>query len=266
MKTNNTLAPKKTVKTQSLTTSADNGRITSYKDNSGTNVELSINIVKNYLCPNQGITDAEAFMFLELCKFQRLNPFTRDAYLIKYGGQPAQMITGKETFTRRAQANPKFKGMKAGIVVLNSEGKIENREGEILLDDEELLGGWGEVFVDGYVEPIFATVNLRERMQVKADGTPMAKWATAPCLMIRKCGLVAALREAFPDTLGGLYAPEEMPVDDVDLPVAPVEQPKKEEPAMPKVNRATGEVIDAETAEVSDDDFANNFFDMEDGQ
>ena len=32
---------------------------------------------------------------LELCKAQQLNPFIRDAYLVKYGQQPAQIIVGR---------------------------------------------------------------------------------------------------------------------------------------------------------------------------
>jgi hypothetical protein len=40
--------------------------------------------------------------------------------------------------------------------------------------------------------------------------------------MIRKVALVQALREAFPEDFGGMYSPEEMPVDTQTLPDNPV--------------------------------------------
>ena len=71
-------------------------------------VELSGEIIKKYLVPagKDGkpslVTDQEVTMFLKLCQYQKLNPFLREVYLIKYGNQPATMVTGKETFLKRA--------------------------------------------------------------------------------------------------------------------------------------------------------------------
>ena len=79
-----------------------------------------LEIVKKYICPLA--TDQEIYLFLQLCKFQQLNPFLREIYLIKYSsGQPASMVTGKETFTKRANRNPQYKGFKAGVVVSNKQ-------------------------------------------------------------------------------------------------------------------------------------------------
>jgi len=47
----------------------------------------------------------------------------------------------------------------------------------------------------------------------------MSSWKTMPATMIRKVPLVQSLREAFPDEFGGMYSPEEMPVDSSALPV-----------------------------------------------
>ena len=223
----------------------------SYTDLAGNNVDLSMGLIKDYLCPSSNISDAEAYMFLSLCKFQRLNPFVREAYCVKYGSNPATMIVGKETYTKRAAQHPKFQGMKAGVVVLKPDGTLENRVGELILPSEELVGGWAEVYVKDYVEPISAVVSLRERMQMK-DGKPMSKWATSPGLMIRKCALVAALREAFPDILGGMYTAEEQGVEEQDITAAPVPQPV--DVAYTDMN--TGEVVEPEDVEAS-------FFDQE---
>ena len=223
----------------------------SYTDLAGNNVNLSMGLIKDYLCPGQNISDAEAYMFLSLCQFQRLNPFTREAYCVKYGSNPATMIVGKETYTKRAAQHPKFRGLKAGVVVIKKDGTIENRVGELVLPDEELVGGWADVFVDGYVEPISAVVSINERMQ-KKDGKPMSKWATSPALMIRKCALVAALREAFPDILGGMYTAEEQGIEEQDITAAPVPQPVD----VPYTDVNTGEVVEPEDLEAS-------FFDQE---
>ena len=54
---------------------------------------LNVETVKNYLVRGNGdITDQETLMFIELCKAQHLNPFINEAYLIKFGSQPAQTI------------------------------------------------------------------------------------------------------------------------------------------------------------------------------
>ena len=65
---------------------------------------LSATTVKNYIAP--GATDQEVLYFIELCKAQKLNPFVRDAYLVKYGTQPAQIIVGKDVFLKKAGENP----------------------------------------------------------------------------------------------------------------------------------------------------------------
>lgn len=228
----------------------------SFCDVSGNNVELSVQLVKQFLCPNSAVTDAEAYMFVELCKFRKLNPWTREAYAIKYGSNPLQMVVGKDAFTKRAQKNPKYRGSKAGVVVVNLKGELENRVGEIVLDGETLIGGWADVYVDNYIDPINATVSFTERCQYK-DGKPASKWATSPGLMIRKCALVAALREAFPEDLGGLYAPEEMGFSEDAQNVAPID------PKAYAQDAEYVEVDEADDAEMNIDEFQNSFFDEE---
>ena len=86
--------------------------------------------------------------FLELCRAQNLNPFIKDAYLVKYGSNPATIITGKEVFTKRAAKNKSYKGFEAGITVQRGNS-IERREGSAVFAGEKLLGGWARVHVDG---------------------------------------------------------------------------------------------------------------------
>ena len=80
----------------SLTQKSVENKVVEY-DCNGQMVKLSPNIVRNYLVNGSGaVTDQEVAMFLNLCKYQRLNPFLKEAYLVKYGNQPATIVTGKE--------------------------------------------------------------------------------------------------------------------------------------------------------------------------
>lgn len=166
---------------------------------------LTAETVKNYLVSGNGkVTDQETLMFIELCKAQKLNPFLREAYLIKFGNTPANIVVGKDVFVKRAYRNPNYRGMKAGIVVVTSDGKLEEREGSLKLKNEQLVGGWCEVYVQGQEFPIKSMVSIEEYS--KGQST----WKQMPGVMIRKCAMVTALREAFPEDLQGLYDSSEM--------------------------------------------------------
>jgi phage recombination protein Bet len=191
----------------------------------GEKLEITANTVKQYLVAGQAnkITTQEVGMFLKLCQGQKLNPFLREAYLVKYGEQPAQMVVGKDAFTKRAENNPNYKGSKAGIIVVNLKGDIEEREGTFYLHSknrEELVGGWAKVFFKDGKEEVYHTVSLDEY------NTGKSMWANKPATMIRKVALVQALREAFPNSLSQLYTQEEVGVDE-DLPNEPIDIDKE---------------------------------------
>ena len=90
--------------------------IVKYHSMTGQEIILSPEIVRNYLVNGDPtkVTDQEIMMFLTLCKYQKLNPFLREAYLIKYGNKMA-IVTGKETFLKRAVKNPNYQGHRTGI-------------------------------------------------------------------------------------------------------------------------------------------------------
>lgn len=174
--------------------------------------KLTADTVKNYIAPNA--TEQEMLMFIELCKAQNLNPFVRDAYLVKYGNQAAQIIVGKDVFIKRASENPNFNGMKAGIVVLNKNGEIQEREGALKLPGEELVGGWCEVYLKDKDYPTKSLVSFEEYAQKTKEGRLNSMWSGKGATMIRKVAQSQALREAFPKELRGLYQQEEMGVED----------------------------------------------------
>ena len=185
----------------------------------GEMVKLSPAMIKKYLVSGGGnVTDGEVMMFLSLCRYQHLNPFLKEAYLIKFGStDPATIVTGKDVFTKRADANPNYKGKKAGVVVLRKDGSIEEREGTMVLPDEKLVGGWAKVFIKDK-EPEYQSVSFEEYAGRKKDGTLNSQWSKKPATMIRKVAVVQALREAFPDRFQGMYAQEEFAeVSDIKL-------------------------------------------------
>lgn len=193
--------------------------IVEYKADNGQDIRVTEQDVRDLMAANgnamENVTSQEVKMFLRLCQSQRLNPFTRDAYIVKYGNQPASVIAGKDAFVKRATRNKKYRGHEAGITFIRRVKEnggirktIERREGSMLLEGEELIGGWAKVYLDGYACPIFEEVALSE--YAAPDRYGKNGWSKMPATMIRKVALCHALREAFPEDLGGLYGAEEM--------------------------------------------------------
>ena len=213
-----------------------NTRTIEYESN-GEIVKLSPQTVRNYLVAGGGdVSDQEVVMFLNLCKFQHLNPFLREAYLIKYGNSPATIVTGKDTFIKRAKRNKDFIGKQSGIIVADENGNVAEREGTFHLPGESVVGGWAKVYIRGYEAPEYASVSFEEYAGRKSNGELNSQWASKPATMIRKVALVQALREAFPEDFGGLYAQEERKeVADIVLDETAISEPAAVIPEQPPV-------------------------------
>lgn len=198
-------------------------------DANGETVKLSPGMIKRYLVSGDAdrVTETEVMMFLNLCRFQHLNPFLREAYLIKYGDNPAQMVVGKDVHLKRAMKDPRFRGMQAGVILATKDGRITEREGAAYIPGvETLIGGWCRVYIDGWGNPFYSAAAFNEYVQLK-NGKPNRMWASKPGTMIRKVAVAQALREAFPEANSQLYAPEEMgEASEVELPDTPVIAPE----------------------------------------
>ena len=193
----------------------------------GQEVKLNEALVRNYLAKgNSQITDADIVQFISICKYNELNPFLGEAYLVKYGSTPAQMVVSKEAYLKRADSNQQYEGLKAGIIVrkeVSREGDriifgTENREGCFINAGEELVGGWAEVYRKDKKFPYFQSVSFKEYDKGQS------LWKEKPSTMIRKVAIVQALREAFPSQLNALYISEETSVrvedaESVEIPV-----------------------------------------------
>ena len=174
---------------------------TTYEVN-GETVKLSPGIIKKYLVRgNKEVNDQEIMMFLSLCKYQKLNPFLNEAYLVKFGGD-AQIIVGKEAFMKRAESNTKYKGIEAGIIV-ERNNELHEIEGAVKLKNDQLIGGWAKVYRSDRDMPVVSKVSVEEYDKKQST------WKQMPLTMIRKTAIVNALREAFPENLGAMYTEEE---------------------------------------------------------
>ena len=174
-------------------------------------VKLSPSMVRQYLVSGNGkVTDQEVVMFMQLCRYQKLNPFLNEAYLVKFGNQAASIITSKEAFMKRAENNPHYKGFKAGIVVARGD-EMKHLDGAIKMPKDQLIGAWADVYRDDRTVPTHVEISLEEFSKGQAT------WKQMPNNMIRKTALVNALREAFPENLGALYTEDDkQPVREVN--------------------------------------------------
>lgn len=175
-------------------------------------IELSSDIVRKYLVNGESklVTDQEIVMFMGMCKANKLNPFNKDAYLIKYGSQPASMIISKDVFFKRAIENPMYNGMESGICV-EKNGEIITRAGHVYIKGTEtLLGAWCKVYRKDWEFPVYQEVNFDEYAGRTKTGELNSNWKTKPAVMITKVAEATALRKAFTDCMQGMYIAEEV--------------------------------------------------------
>lgn len=174
-----------------------------FTDDHGDLITITSEDVRMHICP---AADAkEVAYFMELCRAQRLNPFLNEAYLVKFKGNPAQIMVAHKALVKRAEAHPQYDGMEHGVVVLrNGEVHHEQRGAVYAEAGETLIGGWCKVYRKDRRMPIYAERSL------KSMDKGQANWKSMPDLMIDKCAQAAALREAFPDELRSMYVQEEM--------------------------------------------------------
>ena len=240
MTVSNSLAPKNESKEQMVEFMAG-----------GEQVKLTPSIVKNYLVSGDKdrVTTQEIVMFINLCKYAGLNPWMKEAYCIKYGNEPATMVVGKEAFQKRAEDHPAYDGDESGIIVIDQNGVIKYRKGTMKLPEEEIIGGYAEVWRKDRAHSKRVEVAFEEYCGRKKDGTLNSQWSKRPATMIRKVAIVQALRESFPNAFGGMYTAEEQGLDETNIiDVTPAEQPKIEDHAPVEETKEESKKSDAAAA------------------
>ncbi|QKE60400.1 recombination protein beta [Streptococcus phage smHBZ8] len=166
--------------------------------------KLDGNTLRDFVDPQRKASQQELKTLLAIVKNRNLNPFTKEVYFIKYGSAPAQIVVSKEAIMKRAEESPNFDGFEAGIVVETNEGAIERLTGTIAPKGASLRGGWCKVYRKDRSHAIEADANF----EYYTTGKNL--WQKMPALMIRKVAIVSAFREAFSESVGGLYTADEM--------------------------------------------------------
>jgi len=151
-------------------------------------------------------SEGDCLRFANLCRGRELNPWTGDCFMIGYdsqGGATFELITSYQALLKRAERSPNFDGLEGGIVVQAGD-TVEHRKGSLLMKGERIVGGWAKAYRSDRRIAHEAIIDF------KPFDTGRSRWKVDPAGMIQKCAKAAALREAFPNTVGGLYVQEEM--------------------------------------------------------
>jgi len=147
-----------------------------------------LQLIKNTVA--KGATDDELKLFLYRCKNMDMDPLKPgQIHFVKYGNSPGTIVVGIEGFRTRAARSGKLAGISRGVI-RDDKGKC--------------IGAWCEVHRKDWTHP------AREEVSLTEYNTGKSAWAKMPETMIKKVAEAAALRMAFPDDLGGIYATEEM--------------------------------------------------------
>lgn len=194
-----------------------------------------LDTLKNTVC--QGATEAEFRMFVEICRSTGLNPFKREIWFIKSKGYTknngevvegkVQIMTGIMGYLAIANKHPEFDGMECEIE--RDENKRPVSAVCKVYRKDRKFPSVGEALFSEYYQ---------KGREYKGDYKPTV-WDSKPSIMIAKVAKSIALREAFPQELGGTHTEEEMgqeievensntvaPVSPPDL--APKTEPKPE--------------------------------------
>lgn len=166
---------------------------------------ISIAEVKEFWCvPTKSgklCSDSQAHKFRLLCKARHLDPREGDAFLIGYDTQDGpvfNLITAHQALLKRAEASPRYNGMRSGVITTDGNTIFEH-EGDFVPDGEKLLGAWATVYLKGIDH------NPKKTIKLSTFDKGFGRWKIDPAGMIVKCCEADALRTAFPSSLAGMY-------------------------------------------------------------
>lgn len=182
----------------------------------GQTVELTAQIVRDFLVTGKRdlVSNQEIAYFLGICKARQLNPFVKDCYLIKYGSEPAAIVTAIDFYRSRARAAIDCTGWQKGVICLNNDtGELRYSKG-LVLPNETLVGGWFKARPTGWNVDFELEVNLDGYIKKTADGSITKFWSKAnQPSQIMKVAESQGLRTVWPDLFQGTYTADERNFD-----------------------------------------------------
>jgi len=169
------------------------------------------NISRHHLAVlNRGDSTLSAQDFtviLETCIYEKLNPVC-DIVVFKKGDKPAQLIIKDACLLKRADAHKDYEGFLSGWIVGRQDGT--RKYIDTCTDIEagySIIGAWSHVFRKGRkhskVEALISQYSPK-------NPSEYSTWGRFKELMIAKISRVQAIRQSFPENIGGMYAESEM--------------------------------------------------------
>ena len=209
---------------------------------------------------NKGLNEQQTKQFLAVAGTFGLNPWKREVYAVTYknkdGSTDMSIVTGYETYIKRAELNPNYDGFEI-------EFKGGFRRGKITKQGKN--GSWqvDALVPDGEVSCI-CTVYRKDRAHPTREevffdeydqGNSM--WQSKPRTMLKKVAIVSAFRKAFPFDFGGMpYTNDELPdhmtgADKLEQ-QGFTEVPQDAQPQAPAKPKAAKKEIDEDTKQFMD--------------
>lgn len=151
-----------------------------------------IAVIKQHVA--QGATNDELVYFLQVCKAQNLDPFSKQIYFVKRGTQ-MNIQTGIDGYRAIAEQSGKLAGIDDPI--FDTESAKHPAKATVTVYK----------FVKGQKVPFTASARWMEYYPGDKMGF---MWNKMPYLMLGKVAEALALRKAFPKNLGNIYTEEEL--------------------------------------------------------
>lgn len=158
------------------------------------------------------VTSAELSAFLHLCQRTRLDPFSRQIYLIgRWDSRqqrkvytPQTSIDGYRVIAHRVIAEQNANLGYEDTLWCDKDGQWR----DVWLSDTPPSGVKVTVLRNG--QRFSAVALFREYVQTGKENRPIGLWGKMPAGQLAKCAEALALRKAFPHDLAGVYTAEEM--------------------------------------------------------
>lgn len=193
------------------------------KQNKNNIIEIDGEVIKDYLLGVSNadkLTGAQIKLFVNICKSYGLNPIKKEVYAIPYknknGGYDLSIVTGYETYLKRAERSGKWDGFKCYTeqrkgFKLTNDGTVAKDEKGHDLEVVDLVAVV-EIFRKDWTEPFKHEVLLSEYQQKNYKGEVTKFWREKPHTMLKKVATAQGFRLAFPDEFGGMpYTNDELP-------------------------------------------------------
>lgn len=190
---------------------------------------------------NKGLNEQQTKQFLAVAGTFGLNPWKREVYAVTFqnkdGSTDMSIVTGYETYIKRAELNPNYDGYscefrgsfkRVNVTKTGNNGASWTKT-EIVPDGD--VSCVCTVFRKDRAHPVVEEVFFDEYNR----GNSM--WREKPRTMLKKVAIVSAFRKAFPMDFGGMpYTNDELPdhmtgadkLEQQGYTEVPTEQPQKQ--------------------------------------